>query len=381
MLASLKKVSNTVLAKISKSLPEWNEDEAIPMVPALRAQQYKLPVNIKDLPTNLAAHYVALATGAPETLPALNIYIVKNANVSFIGAPFKNLQLFRPDMSPYTDGYFRNNYLLMQWLAPKQRVKRLAKAALMHDIWAAQNYYHWLVESLPRLLMLRKAFPDIEILLPTPTPAFIKETLALLNFTKFIPIAEGEFFKIDSLIIPQKLPFLDLQLEDAATEKHEFGLQAVREKLLHNLPKTTHTAPHRRVYVSRAHQPFRRVRNEEEIKDVLRKYDFETFYFEELSFAQQVDLMQETAVLVGLHGANLTNLMFMQPGTKIVELMNIDSGRLLFYFFMSSYFSLDYYCMPCNSVDEITTNQTDVAIDARGFANLLSSIFEDAGSI
>ncbi|RZK45257.1 MAG: glycosyltransferase family 61 protein [Hymenobacter sp.] len=374
MISLIKNFSNITLAKVSKSLPAWTEDKAIQVVPSLRAQHYRLPVNIEDLPSDLAAHYVALATGAPYKLPSVSIYIIDDANVSFVGAPFKNLQLFRPDMSPYTEEYFRNNYLLMQWLVPKQRLKKIKEAALVHDIWAGQNYYHWLVESMPRLLMLRKFFPNIDIILPTPTPAYISETLALLNFTKFIPIANGEFFKVKKLIVPQKLPFIDLQLEDAIKEKHEFGLQVVRASLLNAFPEIVDKIPHRLVYVSRAKQSMRRVSNEQEVLPILKKLNFEIFYFEELTFEQQVILMQETAILIGLHGANLTNLMFMNPNTKVVELMNIDSTRLLFYFFMSSYFSLEYYCMPCNSVDAITTNHSDVFLNVEAFEHLLISI-------
>ena len=41
---------------------------------------------------------------------------------------------------------------------------------------------------------------------------------------------------------------------------------------------------------------------------------FETVYTEELSFAEQVRLFSETRCLVSIHGAGLTNLMFMPPG-------------------------------------------------------------------
>ena len=376
MLITVKKLVTIVLAKISRSLPAWREVEAISMVPPMRAQPYaeRLPVNILHLPIDLADHYVALSTSAPALLPALSIYIVKDANVSFVGAPFKNLQLFRPDMSPYTEGYFRNSYLLMQWMSPKHKVKKITKVGLIHDIWSVQNYFHWMVESLPRLLMLRKAFPEIDILVPIPTPSFIRETLALLGFTNLIPIAKGDFIKASTLIVPQKLPFLEWQLENTNLEKHEFGLQMVRNELLNALTLVATKAPFRMVYVSRAHQSGRRVRNEADIEEMLKNYGFEIFYFERLSFEQQARLMQETAVLIGLHGANLTNIMFMQPGTKVVELLNIDSERFLFYFFMASYFEVAYYCFPCNSADATVTNHSDVIINSEDFEYILQIV-------
>ncbi len=39
-----------------------------------------------------------------------------------------------------------------------------------------------------------------------------------------------------------------------------------------------------------------------------------------MTFKEQVDVMASTSVLIALHGAGLTNLMFMQPGTVVIEI-------------------------------------------------------------
>ena len=41
-----------------------------------------------------------------------------------------------------------------------------------------------------------------------------------------------------------------------------------------------------------------------------------------MDFAAQVQLMRETQLFVGVHGANLVNTLFMQPGSLVVEIMN-----------------------------------------------------------
>lgn len=49
-------------------------------------------------------------------------------------------------------------------------------------------------------------------------------------------------------------------------------------------------------------------------------FGFETVYAEDLSFDEQRNLFFETKILVTPHGAGLTNVLFMQPGTKVLEL-------------------------------------------------------------
>ena len=41
---------------------------------------------------------------------------------------------------------------------------------------------------------------------------------------------------------------------------------------------------------------------------------------DELSFEEQVRLMSQAAVVVGIHGADLTNCVFMQHGAAMIEL-------------------------------------------------------------
>lgn len=52
----------------------------------------------------------------------------------------------------------------------------------------------------------------------------------------------------------------------------------------------------------------------------LDQFGYERIAPENLSFAEQQDLFAGTRVLAGAHGAGLTNLLWMEPGTRVVEL-------------------------------------------------------------
>ena len=54
-------------------------------------------------------------------------------------------------------------------------------------------------------------------------------------------------------------------------------------------------------------------------------------YWEDLCFEDQIRKAASTDVLIGIHGNNLTNLIFMKPGTLVVEIMP------------KGFFAYDYY--------------------------------------
>ena len=50
-------------------------------------------------------------------------------------------------------------------------------------------------------------------------------------------------------------------------------------------------------------------------------YSLATIDFDQASFQESVRLMAKSSVLVGVHGAGLTNLIFTPPGAAVVELL------------------------------------------------------------
>jgi capsular polysaccharide biosynthesis protein len=59
----------------------------------------------------------------------------------------------------------------------------------------------------------------------------------------------------------------------------------------------------------------------------LKGLGFEIVYPETLGFRDQVELMSKAAVVGGYAGASLANIMFVQPGTKILSLTSEPNRR------------------------------------------------------
>jgi len=98
----------------------------------------------------------------------------------------------------------------------------------------------------------------------------------------------------------------------------------------------------RRIYVSRGDAVLRRVKNEAEINDMLRRYGFESYETGRMRFEDQAALFASAEIVVAPHGAGLANLMFCAPGIPVLEFFPanyIDDGLAR----LSRSFGLDYH--------------------------------------
>jgi tetratricopeptide (TPR) repeat protein len=106
--------------------------------------------------------------------------------------------------------------------------------------------------------------------------------------------------------------------------------------IVHNVVSRSpsHGPGARLVYVSRVAEPRRSMINEADLEDALaRRLGAVIVRMENLSFEAQVRLAHEADVIIGPHGAGLTNIAFARPGSWLVELLPrrhaIDLYRLV----------------------------------------------------
>jgi hypothetical protein len=76
----------------------------------------------------------------------------------------------------------------------------------------------------------------------------------------------------------------------------------------------------RKIYISRRDSQFRRMKNEEVVESHLAAKGYEILQLTGMTFADQVDLFRSADEIVAPHGAGLSNIIFCQKGTKVLEL-------------------------------------------------------------
>lgn len=133
-------------------------------------------------------------------------------------------------------------------------------------------------------------------------------------------------------------------------------------ELSHLFVKDITSKPTRKVFISRLKASRRKILNEDAVVEFLKTQNWEIHYFEDYSFGKQREIMSKTKYLISLHGAGLTNLLFMKEGGKVLELRNKNDRHHNCYFALASELNLDYYYQ-LNSGSSFITHIANITVD------------------
>jgi tetratricopeptide (TPR) repeat protein/capsular polysaccharide biosynthesis protein len=214
------------------------------------------------------------------------------------------------------------------------------------------SFAHWVIDFLPRLWILDQ-FPEYAewpLLIDAGLYPQQIESLQALNRSgrPLVTLASDTAYEIDRVVQLSDLsgmrrqtyrPFASPSGNEVTVSRHALAY------LKHAFaPAATLRRDGPRLYVSRLHQTqFRRMENEREIEDLLRRRGFEVIYPEQLSFAEQVRLFSEASVLAGAGGSNMINCIFAPRGAQI--LLFTQWHPKINYYFFSHLAQLNGHCL------------------------------------
>jgi hypothetical protein len=269
------------------------------------------------------------------------------------------------DLSPEVWGP-ANHPIFSRWHLPKSELLN-GRIAIAVTPEAGGNYYHWLLDLLPRVLLLKHAtqnFSNYDTLLLNGSRAnYERETLTALGVPpeKIRFVDSSDRFQIASAVFPS------LDINVVAPWKIR-GLRQLASPVQSNQHR-------RRLYLSRARAAVRRIANEKEILEALRQHDFEIFEAETLSFRGQADLFANASVIVAPHGAALTNIVLCQPGTHVVEI-STRAGYRDWYWQLATVAGLSYEVLEAQPTGSSSgpNENADMLVSRKGLARLLETL-------
>jgi capsular polysaccharide biosynthesis protein len=253
--------------------------------------------------------------------------------------------------------YFKS--LVKKWINPKETIK---ESCLGIQDWSA-NYFHWMTETLPSLIALDgvKNKMTIPVLLISSSirHKHISETLQLLGYTVY-------YYDIHKSIKISKLHSIKIPVVGSYNEPF---LLNMRNAFFHKLNLMEQIKPFRKIYISRRKATRRKIVNQDDLSILLSSYDFETVFLEDYTIEHQIKLLYETQCVIAPHGAGLTNILFMQPETKVIELKAYNNDYWCF-FSMARLAKLRYSYLLCES-DRENHRDADITIDLLKLKNLI----------
>ncbi|AHM62222.1 Tetratricopeptide TPR_2 repeat-containing protein [Flammeovirgaceae bacterium 311] len=195
----------------------------------------------------------------------------------------------------------------------------IQKAVFLITVATKANYYHWIADLLPRLLLVQKCgladFHERSFILHQPERCYEHDTLRLLE------IAEEKVIRLQTF---ETIAVKDLVIADYLHSRDGQHFPAWKKELLNEF-KAKVLGPEskkgdRKIYLLRGKQRTRKLLGEERLVHMLQELGFEIMDPQQLSLLEQMHILSQAAVVVALHGAALTNIIFCKEGTLIVEL-------------------------------------------------------------
>lgn len=252
--------------------------------------------------------------------------------------------------SVYGRGTVNSHYTM------KRRRLRLTKyrrgTALLLGASNSDNYYHWLLESLPRWKMLQAAgWHEYDfVLLHGQQCDFQDRTLDWLNVPRQRRLRCSKNFvhQFEKLVVPA-MPF-------ARKTVPSWPVPWLRE--------IGPSAPsgYEKVYLSRLGVLRRRLVNEAELQSALEARGFVTFNTGNFSVTEQAQYLRSARWIVAPHGAALANMVFASPGAGVLEFFHPQHKNRC-YENLATACGHRYACLDGHAISKPRSRQLEYVVD------------------
>lgn len=245
-----------------------------------------------------------------------------------------------------------------------------------------EKYYHNFLELFPKILFLKTVNPFFKLIIVTnqstdinpKTRVFyswekdftdldhnlsnIKEFLDMSEINYICTSIDSDFFK--EMVAQSAYIFFDFKkyIGDKRPNFYPNNYNLPNSYPFH--PTTAQTAEslfpylnilkgiypdelkgNRKIYVSRKNFPERKLDNEEDLEEFLKKCGYEIVYFENMSIIDQIKTVKESKAIIILNGSSAVNCMFANPGTEVL-VFNNNAAIIGLYKKASEQYNIDY---------------------------------------
>lgn len=246
------------------------------------------------------------------------------------------------------------------------------------------NYYHWLIEIIPRLFHLSRLpreFRDYPLLVNEDVekyPSFKDALNHYVGAQQIRPLKKKASYRIRDLLhvtTPNLLPFNLKQRTHFEACEFQFRSEAVAFLREGSTRRPTSVGrPTKRVFLAR--KPQRRNYNQDQALDISRRYGFIPVFMEDLGFPEQISTMQDSEIIIGPTGGAWTNLVFCNPGTRALCWMADEYGDFSAFSNLAqlSGVNLEYLTYPTGATTTHELYNATYRLDLKMFEEALLSI-------
>jgi capsular polysaccharide biosynthesis protein len=226
------------------------------------------------------------------------------------------------------------------------------------DDWS-ETYFHWTFDVLVKLQALKAKSLCTQIAIPASLlkNKYVEESLSHLGY-QLTPLKSNTLYFFRSLLTQQNVEYFSPQL-----------LHKLRSTLF---PKIGLPQEKVRIYISRRKANRRMLNNEDLLTDQLLSHGFNVVCLEDLSWRQQVLLFQQAEMVVGMHGAGLSNILYCTRPRLVIELVPSVASNKLFQV-LASLLEYPYYSVLLDKKN-LDPHASMLTIDSQSISEVITYI-------
>jgi capsular polysaccharide biosynthesis protein len=233
--------------------------------------------------------------------------------------------------------HFLRNHDHARW---PQKAKRVRGTVLMLAHRFQHNYFHWLFDVVAKMAVIEHEAVRFDAVYVDQSQPFQVQSLVRLG------IDPGKVIECNAAPLIHATSLVAVANEHAFPRPPAWACRYLATRLGGNAV----CVGSQRLYVSRADAGSRRVLNETAVMALLEGFGFRCVTLSSMSLDEQIAAFQSCEIVVGAHGAGLSNIVFCRPGTKILEL---SAPRYVFgcWFDVARKCALDYFLVRSVGID------------------------------
>jgi len=182
------------------------------------------------------------------------------------------------------------------------------------------NWFHWLIEYLPRVALIEQSVPaEVPILVTSRVPSTGIQALEALTERELVVLDPTLSYEVGTLqVLPPQVQVIDSTRVpwEEGLSLNPRSLELMRELWGVNDRKQR---PTRRIFLNRS-SAHRGVVNQAELAEEARALGLEIVDPVTLSWDEQRDLFASAQLVVGASGAVMANYLLLQPGARVLAL-------------------------------------------------------------
>jgi len=246
-----------------------------------------------------------------------------------------------------------------------------------HPVW--RNYYHFTLELLPRIFMLKEHIdldPRTRIILPSGLQSFHGDWLDLLGLRRKVVELEHAALATSSKLITCDYQASSTNFNSPMMKEYKKWIEDRISRCESNNFIEPSIPQGEKIFLTRRNDGRRSISTIADVEGELKARGYSVVFFDELSLWSQIKIIRSTKYLISIHGAAMANIIFgNQNRLRILELCN-HAFNFHFYEKLAKSLDIEYNrlgCIPVVSTHD-NPNHQDIYVNTCSLMALMDRL-------